>query len=189
MTRRVATGLAACVALLAGWPAWGHSFPPVRTVVLQVERCDAVMLVGYRPASGEATDTILARVASQPKSRQLDAMKSVLASHALAPLTVTVDGKPLAPSQVEVKLGVEPGGARPIVVALVTFPLPPGGELAIRSADTRTTSISWQDRGSGRVDLSASPTQDAWYSGVASFLLSLSPSTGVSACATSRPSD
>ena len=189
MTRRVATGLAACAIALAALPAWGHTFPPVRTVVLPVDRCEAVLLVGYRPASGEATDTILARVASQPKSRQLDAMKTVLASYALAPLALTVDGKPLRATRIEAKVGLEPGGARPMVVVLATYALVPGQSLALRSLDPRSTKISWQDRDSGRVDLSGSPHQDVWFSDVASFLLSLSPPTGVSACANSRPSD
>jgi hypothetical protein len=186
VTRCVATAVAVCLAAL---PAWGHTFPPVRTVVLQVERCEAVLLVGYRPASGETTDTILARVASQPRARQGEAMRSVLASYAMAPLALAVDGKRLQPSKIEAKIGVEPGGARPMLIALVTYPLPPGGTLAITSADPRSTSISWQDRTSDRVDLAASPAQDVWYAGVASFLLTLSRPTGVSACTSTSRSD
>jgi hypothetical protein len=156
-------------------PAWGHFFPPVRTVVVQIERCEVAVLVGYRPASGEATDTILARIASQPKSQQVEAAKSLLAQQALAPLSFTVDKKPLVPTSVRAKIGTDPGGTRPMVVVLVTFALPAGGTLAVTSKDPRSTRISWADRDSERVDLDRSPAQARWFTGVASFLLSLAP--------------
>ncbi|HEU0034648.1 MAG TPA: hypothetical protein VFQ53_28685 [Kofleriaceae bacterium] len=174
--------------LLASQSAWGHTFPPVRTVVLQVERCEAVLLVGYRPGSGEATEAVLARSANQPKSRGLDVMRSLLTQQAMAALTISVDGKPLVPTNVRTKLGTEPGGARPMIVLLVTFALPAGKALAISSREPRTTRISWTDRASGRVVLADAPAQNKWYSGMASFLLSLSPLTGGSPCVHSLPS-
>ena len=186
MTRRVA--IAVAIALAAG-PAWGHTFPPMRTVVAQVEPCELVVMIGYRPGTGEPTEALLARVANSPKSRGLEALRDVMTAYAVAPITVAVDGTPLVPTSVRAKIGVEDGGARPIVVVLVTYALPPRGALAIASRDPRTTRISWQDRASGHVDLAQAPTQGRWYSGVASFLLTLGPSTGVSACArtSSRP--
>ena len=47
LTRGNLRGVTRCVAIavavsLAATPAWGHSFPPVRTVVVQVERCEIV---------------------------------------------------------------------------------------------------------------------------------------------------
>ena len=188
----VATALAMS---LAGPPAWGHTFPPLHTVVIQVERCELAVLVGYAAGTGEPTERILARAASQPKSLVLDALRASLTGFALAPLEVAVDGRPLSPSSVHAKIGLGldlgGGGARPIVVVLATFALPRGAALAIRSRDPRTTRISWQDRGSGRVDLDRAPAQDHWYTAVASFLLPLSsPSatTGGSACETSGSS-
>jgi hypothetical protein len=185
-TRCVAAAVA--IALAAG-PAWGHAFPPVRTVVLQVERCELVIMVGYRPASGESTDAILSRVASQPKSRRLDAMRETLSAYAMAPLAVTLDGKPLIPSSVHAKIGLEPGGARPMVVVLVTYAIGAGGALAITSKEPRTTRISWQDQNSGRVDLTTAPAQGKGFGQVASFLLSLSVPTGDMACRLSTKSD
>ena len=182
-TRAVAIAVAIC---LAGQPAWGHYFPPVRTVVVQVEDCEIAVLIGYRPGSGEATDTILARIASQPKSQQLAAAKNVLAQQALSPLTFTIDKQPLVPTKVRAKIGVDPGGTRPMVIVLVTYALPSGGTLAVTSKDPRSTRISWTDRGSSRVDLEQAPAQGRWFTGVASFLLSLLP-TGDSACASSKP--
>ena len=172
LTRCVVIAVAMCV---AAQPAWGHFFPPVRTVVVQVERCEVAVLVGYRPASGEATDTILARIASAPKSLELEAGKRVLSREALAPLHFTLDGKPLVPTTVRAKIGTDPGGSRPMVVVLVTFALPAGGTLAVTSKDPRSTRISWVDRDSERVDLDRSPAQARWFTGVASFLLSLVP--------------
>ncbi|HUS32206.1 MAG TPA: hypothetical protein VMZ53_27085 [Kofleriaceae bacterium] len=186
LTRCVAIALAIC---LAGQFAWGHTFPPVHTVVIQVEGCEIAMLVGYRPASGEATDTLLARIAAEPKSHQLEAAKAALAREALAPFSVTVDGKPLSATSLQAKIGIDPGGTRPMVVVLVTYAIPAGGTLAVSSREPRTTRISWTDRASQRVDLDHAPGQGKWFTSVASFLLSLTPPTGVSACANSNTSD
>ena len=184
LTRCVAIALAVS---LAGQPAWGHTFPPVRTVVLQVEKCELAVLVGYRPASGEATEQLLGRIASQPKSQMLDAAKSMLAKEALGPLSITVDKQPLVPTTVRAKLALEPGATRPMVILLVTYALPAGGTLAASSREPRTTRISWADRGSGRVDLEHAPAQGKWFTQVASFLLSLAP-PGDSRCAISSSS-
>jgi hypothetical protein len=172
---------------LAAPPAWGHSFPPVHTVVIQVERCEIAVLVGYTAGSGEPTERVIARAASQPKSHAVEALRDTLTAFALAPLMFSVDGKPLVPTAVHAKLGLDPGGTRPSVVVLATFALPAGDALTIRSKDPRTTRISWQDRASGRVAVERAPAQDHWYKAVASFLLPLTPSGGP-ACASSEPS-
>jgi hypothetical protein len=184
VTRSVAIAVAVC---LAATQAWGHSFPPVRTVVVQVEKSEIVLMVGYRPGTGEPTQTIFARAASQPKSQELEALRGVMTAYAMAPLTVMVDGKALVPTSVRAKIGVESGGARPIVVVLVTYAMPTTDRtraLSVASKDPRTTRISWQDRCSGRVDLAAAPAQDKWFDGVASFLLSLGSAKGDVTCAT-----
>jgi hypothetical protein len=172
-TTCLATLVAVSVLALAGTPAWGHRFPQLRTVVIQVERDEVVLLVGYRPASGEATDALLARAVTAPKSQALAGMRDRLATDAMAPLALTVDGTRLVPTRVRAKLGTEPGGARPMVVVLVTYVLPRGKALALSSRDPRTTRISWADRKSRRVEIAAAPTQGKWFSGVASFLLNL----------------
>lgn len=187
------TSLTRCVVIavagfLAAKPAWGHTFPPVRTVVVQVERCEVAVLIGYRPASGEATDTLLRRIASQPKSQMLRAAKNVFGAEALAPLSFAVGGAPLVPTTVRAKLGLDPGGTRPMVIVLATFAIPRAGTLAVTSTDPRSTRISWADRESGRVDLEVAPAQGRWFTGVASFLLSLTAPTGGPACATQRSS-
>jgi hypothetical protein len=184
MTRLLpATALAIC---LAGQPAWGHRFPEVRTIVLQVEACEVALLVGFQPATGQETEALLKRVASAPKDLALDALKSQLTAHALAPLSLSLDGKPLAPASVQAKVGIEPGGTRPIVVLLVTYSMPSGGELQLASREAKSTRISWQDRESGRVAISAAPAQGRWHNGVASFLLDVSGPTGVSTCGPPR---
>jgi hypothetical protein len=183
----VATALAIS---LAGPPAWAHVFPPVHTVVVQVEPCELAVLIGYAAGTGEPTERIIARAASQPKPQVLDALRASLTAFALAPLSFTLDGRPLSPTSVHAKIGLDGGGTRPMVIVLATFALPAGGELAIRSRDPRTTRISWQDRSSGRIALERAPAQDHWYTAVASFLLPLVPTPGPlvaggSACATS----
>ncbi len=185
MTRCVTTLVAVC---LAAASAWGHTFPAVRTVVVQVEACELAVMVGFRPASGESTEAIVARIASQPESQRVDAAKSVLAREAIGPLTVTVDGTPLVPTTVRAKIGVDPGGTRPMVIVLVTYSIPRGGALAVKTRDPRSTRISWTDRSAGRVDPERAPAQATWYSGVASFLLTLGAPTGGSSCVSSTSS-
>jgi hypothetical protein len=161
----------------------------VRTVVVQVERGEVVLLVGFRPGSGDATDAVLARVASQPKSRQLATMRDTLAAFAVGPLAVRVDGTSLPPTSVRAKLGVEPGGGRPVVVVLVTYALPStGSQLSVTSREPRSTRISWTNRAACRVDLQRSPAQGRWFDGVASFLLNLAPPCVVPASASSDSS-
>ena len=186
LTRCVAIAVAVC---LAGQHAWGHSFPPVRTIVVQVERCELAVLVGFRPGSGESTETLLKQIASQPKSQMLGAAKSLLTSMAMGPLTFAIDGRPLVPTSVRAKIGVDPSGQKPLLVALVTFAIPErGGQLSVSSKDARSTRISWTDRGSARVDPITAPGQNRWFTGVASFLLTLAGPTGAPACATSSNS-
>jgi hypothetical protein len=150
---------------------------------VQVEDCELALLVGYRPASGEDTQNLLARIGAQPRAAQLDGARTWMAQRAMATLAVTVDGKPLVPTSVRAKLGLDPGGTRPLVVVLVTYALPRKGTLEVAASDPRTTRISWTNKSHGRVDLEAAPAQSRWHSGVASFLLSLAAPTGVSACA------
>ena len=182
-------GVASALAIsLAGPPAWGHTFPPVHTVVVQVERCEVALLIGYVAGTGDSTERVVARAASQPRSRSLDALRDTLTAFALAPLTITLDGRPVMPTTVRAKVGVDAGGTRPIVVVLATLALRDGGVLAIASKDPRTTRISWQDHASGRVVLERAPAQGHWYAQVASFLLPLAAATGGSTCATSGSS-
>lgn len=162
--------------------AWGHSMPPVRTVVIQVEGCEVALLVGYRAGNGEAEQTLLARATSQPKSRGLTALRDALAQRALGPLTLSVDGVPLVPTSVQAKVGLEADGARAMVAVLVTYSLPPGAALSLTTTDPRSTRISWTDRDSGRVEISDAPAQGHWFAGVASMLLNLRPSSGGSVC-------
>lgn len=190
MTRGVARwAVASALAVwLAASPAGGHSFPTVRDVVVQVEPCEVVLLVGYRPGSGEATNSILRRAASAPKSLALEALRDVLARFAMGPLTVTLDGAPLTPTGVRVKVGIEGGGARPWGVLLVSYALPAGHSLAVATSDPRSTRISWQDRSHGRVEIAHAPKEDQWHVGVASFLLDVLPPSGAIQCATPSPS-
>jgi hypothetical protein len=157
----------------------------VHTVVVQIERCEAALLIGYTPGTGDPTDRIVARVASQPRLHALDALRETLAAYAMAPLTVTLDGVVVAPSTVRVKVGLV--GERPSVVVLATVSLARGGQLAISSRDPRTTRISWEDRSSGRIVDDNAPAQGRWFAGVASFLLPVSAAPGGSSCVSAVP--
>ena len=187
MTRGIslATGVAIVLWALAGRPAWGHTFAPLRSVVIQLEPCEVVLLVGYRAGSREEADGLVARVASQPKSQAAGAMRDVLAAFAMSPLTLSVDGHALVPTTVRAKLATDAPGGRPMVLVLVTFALPHGKTLSLVTRDPRSTRISWTDRGSSRVDLDAAPAQGKFFAGVASFLLNLRPTSGGLVCAAS----
>lgn len=184
----LATVVAIGLVVLAGRPAWGHTFAPLRSIVVQVEPCEVALLVGYRAGSREEADGLVARVASHPKSHASTALRDVLAGFAMAPLTLAVDGKPLVPTTVGAKLAVDAPGGRPMVVLLVTFALPDGKTLSLATRDPRSTRISWTDRRSGRVDLDTAPAQGKFHGGVASFLLNLRPTSGGSACAATASS-
>lgn len=176
--------LAALAIALAAPAARGHTFPPARTVVVQVERCEVVLLVGYRAGTGAAAERLVARAASLPRRRAAEAIRDLMATQAMAPLAVDVDGRPIVPTSVRAKLP-EGDGARPMVVVLATYPLPAGKRLAIASRDPRTTRISWTDRESGRVALADAPAQGRWFSGPSSFTLELAPPPGDPGCAAS----
>ena len=105
----------------------------------------------------------------------------------MAPLMITLDGNPLVPTTVRAKIGVEEGGARPIVVLLVTYAMLPILIASTRwesaSRDPRTTRISLGRIGpeSQRIDLRRVHLRRTamWYDGVASFLLrSSTPTNG-----------
>ena len=179
----LATALASC---LAGPAAWAHTFPAARQVVVQVERCEVVLLVGYRPGTGEPTEGILGRASTAPKSRAREALQELMSAFAMAPLTVAVDGQALVPTTVRAKIGLEPGGARPMVVVLVSYALPAGKMLSIASKDPKSTRFSWQVKGGDRIAISDAPQQGKWYPGVASMLLPLAP--GATSCASTSPS-
>ena len=173
----VAIGLA-----MASRPAWGHTFAPLRSIVVQVESCEVALLVGYRAGSKEEADGIVARIANQPKSHAASAMRDVLAGLAMQPITVAVDGRALVPTTVRAKLATDAPQGRPMVVLLVTFALPSGKTLSVMTRDPRSTRISWTDHGSGRIDLDAAPAQHKFFAGVASLLLNLTPTSGGLAC-------
>ena len=179
----MATALAMCLMVS---PAWGHTFPPVHSVVVQVEGCEVALLVGYTAGSGASTERVVARVVTQPKSRAGDALRKTLTAFAMAPIAVTVDGKRLVPTGVRAKVGFDGGGTRPVVVVLATFALGAGndggGRLVIWSTEPRTTRISWQDGGSGRIVKDRAPTEGRWFTGVASFLLPLGVASGGTSC-------
>lgn len=181
----LATAVAAC---LVAAPAAAHTFPPVRNVVVQVEACEVVLLVGYRPGSGEPTEAILGRAGSAPRGHGFGALRDVLGAFAMAPLAVAQGGTRLVPTAVQAKVGVEPGGGRPMVVMLVSYAAPGRGTLSVTTREPRTTRFSWQDQASGRVSIPGAPAQGRWFTGVASFLLELSGPCGTSPSRSASPS-
>ena len=186
--RLLALAAALVAAAFAAPAADAHRFPPVRSVVVQVEACEVALLVGYRPATGDAAERTIARIAGLPPAKAAEALRDLLGAQAMAPLSLTVDRRPLAPSSVRAKLAPDTDGARPMVVVLATYPLPAGKSLAIASREPRTTRISWTDRDSRRVPLADAPAQGRWSPEASALSLDLlPPSPGCAATAPPRP--
>jgi hypothetical protein len=144
------------------------------------------VLVGYRPGTGEPTDRVLARAAAEANKTPAEGLRDVLTADALGVLDLTLAGRRLAPASIHAKIGIEPGGMRPMVVVLVTYALPTlGGSLLVTSRDPQATRVSWQDRSSSRVSIPDAPAQDHWFPSVAPFLLTVGVTKGDSPCASS----
>jgi hypothetical protein len=144
------------------------------------------LLVGYKPAAGEATDAVLAKASGAHGAQGFKALRDALAASAMTALTIAVDGEALVATSAEAKLAVEPGAGRPMVIMLVTYALPAGKTLSISTRDPQSSRLSWTDRSRGRIASSGAPGQRIWRDGVASLLLPLA--AGESTCATSKRS-
>jgi hypothetical protein len=130
----------ALAALLVASAAHAHSVPGGRDVVVQAEADAVAILVSYRPS----TETWI------PPQPGKERARLALARRALAVLEVKLDGVPLE-GKLELKLGEENG--RPLLVALLTAPVPAGRRrLTVDvAADREPTATRWLDRSGGRV--------------------------------------
>ena len=184
----LATAIAIAIAMPQGW---GHRFPAVRTVVVQVEPCSVALLVGWRPASGDDTAVLLGEAKTGGKDQEVQILTQRLTALALAPIRLRLGGVEVAPTSVEANVTVEDGTGRPVVLLLVSYPASRGGALEIVSKDPKSTRISWVDKSAGRVEIGAAPTQSQWHDDLASFLLNVAvatPTEGTAPCQRSAKS-
>jgi hypothetical protein len=147
----LALALASALALggLAA-PAAGHAIPAARSVVVQVEDRAAVLLVGYEPPVGEGLALLVGNAIARPADQTEAALRGLLVAGALGPLTVEVDGRAVALDHARSTVSLEPGRARPTVLALVEVPLDPGARrlsIAVSGGARRDTRVSWVTRG------------------------------------------
>jgi hypothetical protein len=145
---------AALALLLLTATAEAHFVPGERLIVVQAEPRAVAILVSYRPPSGIISDFLgVDATWSRPGARAAF-VKALLALRALAPLTLRLDGAPLAPGTMQIKLAEDPPGTgRPAVAVLVTAALPAGPhQLTVDVAAAREpTSTQWIDRTGGRI--------------------------------------
>ena len=173
---RLSVAAAGLVAMSLGLrDASAHRVLGGRTVVVQLERGAIALLVSWKPPGGDLADALAGAGARGPHPR--DRMRALYAERALAPLRVTVDGKPLAPASVEAKLVLDPpGSGRLTGLVLVRFTLPAGARaVSIDNRDARQTRLALADRSGGRFAIAPSLPARRWSTSVASLLLTSRP--------------
>ena len=145
--------LLASLLLLVAAVASAHTYPARRSIAVQAEKDSVVVLaVWTAPAgeSGELFEVGAATLAGRGKARA--ALEARLVAKALGPLTLTLDGKPLAPGSVRTRLIEDPprSGRRGVAV-LLEAKLPAGEhELAVALGPSGdTTRMNFVDRSKG----------------------------------------
>lgn len=144
----------ALLLLVVAAPVYAHYVPGERTVVVQAESSSVAVLVTYRPPAGVLGSLLAADANRVAPARRSELVRALLAIRALAPLTLTLDGKNLPLEGMQVKLTDDPPGTgRPAVAVLVTATLPPGAHrLAVDVGDSPEPTVTeWLDHGGGRI--------------------------------------
>lgn len=156
--------------------AEAHTDRADRSIVLQVEPSQLVVLLGYRPASGQAMGLLLAN-AARSAFMMRDALAWQGTAQALAQIRISVNSQLLTPDRTDAKYQIDDSG-RVAFLLLLQYSLPQAEALALQvdNANPRGTRISWIDRSTNRWLPMSAPTQGKWHSEVASFLLSLQAS-------------
>ena len=86
----------ALVLVIVAAPALAHYVPGERTVVVQAESSSVAVLVTYRPPAGVLGSLLAADASRVAPARRTELVRALLAIRALAPLTLSLDGKNLA---------------------------------------------------------------------------------------------
>ena len=167
--------LVAIAAAIGVRDAGAHRIVGGRSLVVQLDRGEVELLVSWKPPGGDLADALATSGARGPHPR--DRLRALYTERALAPLRVTADGRPLAPTSVEGKLVVDPpSSGRLAALVLVRFTVPAGARaLAIENRDARQTRLALSDRSGGRYAISPVLPARRWTTRVASLLLTLQP--------------
>jgi hypothetical protein len=171
MTRALVLAL-----VLAAGAAAAHYVPGERVVVVQAERDGAAVLVTYRPVE-RARDAMVTAAMAAPADERPARLKALYAARALAPLRLTLDGKPVRADTVEAKLTDDPPRSRRLVAAvLVSVKVPAGAhDLAVEVGETEEPAVTeWIDRSDGRA-AGAPAGPGAWLRGKARLELAYKP--------------
>lgn len=114
------TGLAAGLVVLLAGVAAAHTYPARRSIAVQAEKDAVVLLAVWTVPAGEAGEIFEIGAALTGRGKARAALEAQLATRALGPLTITLDGKPLAPDSVRTRLVEDPprSGRRGVAVLL-----------------------------------------------------------------------
>ena len=134
--------------------AIAHTNPARRSVAVQAERNAIVMLVTWTVPSGEPGEVYAASAAWGRRGADgRKALQASLAAKAIGPLTLTLDGVPVASPEMKVKLTEDPPGSGRAAVAVLLSATIPAGEhtasISIRP-DSDPTRVMFVDRSAGR---------------------------------------
>jgi len=113
--------LALCVLALPAL-AIAHTNPARRSLAVQVKRDAALVLVTWTVPSGEYGDAYVSQATFARSRSARRSLEATLAAKAIGPLTITLDGAPVAPPA-EVKLTEDPPrSGRFAAAVLLTIP-------------------------------------------------------------------
>lgn len=168
-----AAAFAAVVTLsAASAAASAHNSPARRSIVVQAEANEVVILVSWTAPTGILGKLMIAGAAwGRSNAEGLRALKARAAERALAPLEVELDGAPLALKTAGIKLATLDG--RPSVAVLLTAEISSAAHSLRVEVDSREASrILWTDKSDGAMTASRKTPPDQWATGQSPLYIS-----------------
>lgn len=131
--------------LLAPTLAPAHTSPARRSIAITANDEELIVLVTWTLPIGEGSEVWAARAGwGRARNDARDALTASMAGRALAPLSILIDGQPIALANMETKLVEDPPkSGRLSVAVLATTPLKLGDALVVSvDEDTEPTRLN-----------------------------------------------
>jgi len=125
--------------------ARAHQTESQRSVVVQLEDDEALLLISWTAPSGLLGSLMVARssLSKAPKAT----LERLMARRALTDLKIEIDGHPVALTGVESKLTLDTSSLhRHTVTLLARISLPAHGTLAVQARGHEVTRLAWSNR-------------------------------------------
>ena len=152
---------AVVASLVVATSARAHQTEAQRSIVVQVEDGKALFLISWTAPSGILGRLMTARasLSSSPK----DTLKALMLQHALASLTIELNGKPVIMDRVDSKLTLDTSSLRRHTVTLLgQKKLPASATLVIANRSGEATRLAWSDRSGKSTKVRANKRAGAW---------------------------